>query len=119
MYGDVGLEVDHSLFEEALQVMKERKGVSLDTDLAAADLEKLVAEYKKVVQDQLGRPFPQDPREQLQGAIGAVFGSWMTARAVTYRRLHGIPESWGTAVHVQATVFGRSEARRVGEGGVR
>ena len=106
MYGDVVLEVDHSLFEEALQIMKERKGVSLDTELAASDLEKLVEEYKKVVADQLGRPFPQDPREQLKGAIGAVFGSWMTARAVTYRRLNGIPESWGTAVNVQAMVFG-------------
>src|SRR5690606_19095081 len=105
MYGDVVLEVDHSLFEEALQLMKERKGVSLDTELDAADLEKLVAEFKAVVQEQLGRPFPQDPREQLKGAVAAVFGSWMTARAVTYRRLHGIPESWGTAVNVQAMVF--------------
>ncbi|MFN4088968.1 MAG: pyruvate, phosphate dikinase [Alphaproteobacteria bacterium] len=106
MYGDVVLEVDHSLFEEALQIMKERKGVSLDTELSASDLEKLVDEYKQVVADQLGRPFPQDPREQLTGAIGAVFGSWMTARAVTYRRLNSIPESWGTAVNVQAMVFG-------------
>ena len=77
-----------------------------DTELAADDWRAIVADYKEIVEKRSGKPFPQDPREQLWGAIGAVFGSWMNQRAITYRRLHDIPESWGTAVNVQAMVFG-------------
>ena len=106
MYGDVVLGVEHSLFEEVLQLRKEKLGVSLDTDLGADDMKALAQQFKDIVQEHLGSPFPQDPREQLWGAIGAVFKSWMTPRAITYRRLQDIPESWGTAVNVQAMVFG-------------
>jgi pyruvate,orthophosphate dikinase len=106
MYSDVVLGVEHYNFEEILELHKEERNVALDTDLDADALEALVAAYKARVEDELGRPFPQDPKEQLWGAVGAVFGSWMTPRAVTYRRLHGIPEDWGTAVNVQAMVFG-------------
>jgi len=106
MYGDVVLELDHYLFEDALEIAKEDKGVTQDTGLDAADLQGLVARYKAIVEQNLGRPFPQDPHEQLWGAIGAVFGSWRSDRARTYRRLNDIPESWGTAVNVQAMVFG-------------
>jgi len=106
MFGDVVLEVDHYEFEHELEQMKERRGVDLDTDLAAEDLQQLVARYKEVVETATGAPFPQDPQDQLWGAMGAVFGSWMNARAVTYRRLHDIPAEWGTAVNVQAMVFG-------------
>ena len=81
-------------------------GVRLDTDFSADDWAELVVRYKKRVKDELGQDFPQDPHEQLWGAIGAVFGSWMNQRAITYRRLHNIPENWGTAVNVQAMVFG-------------
>ncbi|MBL8630438.1 MAG: pyruvate, phosphate dikinase [Rhodospirillaceae bacterium] len=106
MYSDVVLECDHYNFEHLLEIAKEDKGVSLDTDLDADDLKKLVAAYKDKVQEELGRPFPQDVHEQLWGAIGAVFTSWMNQRAITYRRLHDIPEAWGTAVNVQSMVFG-------------
>ncbi|MFH1804322.1 MAG: pyruvate, phosphate dikinase [Pseudomonadota bacterium] len=106
MYGDVVLGVDHYHFEEILEVHKEDHGFVLDTDLGADDWQKIVQAFKAKVAEELGRPFPQDPREQLWGAIGAVFGSWMNARANTYRRLHSIPASWGTAVNVQAMVFG-------------
>ena len=106
MYSNVVLEVDHHNFEEILEVYKERKGLSLDTDLTAEDWKHLVGEYKRRVEEETGKPFPQDPREQLWGAVGAVFSSWMNQRAITYRRLHAIPESWGTAVNVQAMVFG-------------
>ena len=106
MYSDVVLGVDHYNFEDLLEHLKEDKGVSLDTELAAEDLKTLVASYKDCVESELGRPFPQEPEEQLWGAIGAVFDSWMIPRAVTYRRLHNIPENWGTAVNVQAMVFG-------------
>jgi pyruvate,orthophosphate dikinase len=106
MYSDVVLGVGHEHFEELLDHHKERQGYSLDTDLTADDWAELVERYKKRVKDELGRDFPQDPHEQLWGAIGAVFGSWMNQRAITYRRLHSIPESWGTAVNVQAMVFG-------------
>lgn len=106
MYGNVVLDVGHHHFEEVLEVYKERKGVDLDTDLTAADWQQLVTQYKQIVEKQTGKPFPQDPREQLWGAIGAVFGSWMNARAIKYRELHDIPASWGTAVNVQAMVFG-------------
>jgi pyruvate,orthophosphate dikinase len=106
MYCDVVLGVGHEHFEELLDHHKERQGYSLDTDLTADDWAQLVERYKKRLQEQRGEPFPQDPHEQLWGAIGAVFGSWMNARAITYRRLHNLPESWGTAVNVQAMVFG-------------
>jgi len=106
MYCNVVLGMEHHHFEEILQDYKDRNGHGLDTDLDADDWAKIVARYKEGVQAELGRPFPQDPHEQLWGAIGAVFGSWMNARAITYRRLHNLPESWGTAVNVQAMVFG-------------
>jgi pyruvate,orthophosphate dikinase len=106
MYSDVVLGVDHHHFEDILETLKDRKGFSLDTDLSAEDWQRVVADYQSVVQQELGRPFPQDVTEQLWGAIGAVFGSWMNARANKYRELHGIPASWGTAVNVQAMVFG-------------
>src|SRR6188472_1978451 len=106
MYSDVVLGVGHEHFEELLDHHKERQGYSLDTDLSADDWAELVVRYKKRVKDELRHDFPQDPHEQLWGAIGAVFGSWMNQRAITYRRLHNIPESWGTAVNVQAMVFG-------------
>jgi pyruvate,orthophosphate dikinase len=106
MYSDVVLGVGHEHFEELLDRHKERQGYSLDTDLSADDWAELVVRYKKRVRDELGHEFPQDPHEQLSGAIGAVFGSWMNQRAITYRKLHNIPENWGTAVNVQAMVFG-------------
>ena len=106
MYGDVVLGVEHYHFEEILEIHKEDKGYSLDTEMSADDWAEVVRDFKKKVDTELGQPFPQDPREQLWGAIGAVFGSWMNARANTYRRLHSIPASWGTAVNVQAMVFG-------------
>jgi pyruvate,orthophosphate dikinase len=106
MYSNVVLDVGHHYFEEALEIKKEDLGVSMDTDLKADDWRAIVAEYKKLVEKRTGKPFPQEPREQLWGAVGAVFDSWMNQRAITYRRLHAIPESWGTAVNVQAMVFG-------------
>jgi pyruvate,orthophosphate dikinase len=106
MYCDVVLGIEHHHFEEILDDHKHRNGYTLDTDLNADDLYELVARYKKRVQEERSEPFPQDPNAQLWGAIGAVFGSWMNQRAITYRRLHNIPESWGTAVNVQAMVFG-------------
>jgi pyruvate,orthophosphate dikinase len=108
MYGDVVLGIDHSLFEEKLEAFKSTRGYQLDTDLDGDDWAGLIEEYKAVIESELGSPFPQDPKEQLWGAIGAVFASWMNQRAITYRRLHGIPASWGTAVNVQAMVFGNS-----------
>jgi pyruvate,orthophosphate dikinase len=106
MYCNVVLDIGHHYFEEALELKKEDLGVHMDTDLKADDWRSIVTEYKKIVEKRTGKPFPQEPREQLWGAIGAVFGSWMNQRAITYRRLHAIPESWGTAVNVQAMVFG-------------
>jgi pyruvate,orthophosphate dikinase len=106
MYSDVVLGIDHHHFEEILDDHKDRNGYTLDTDLNADDLEAVVARYKERVEEERGEPFPQDPNAQLWGAVGAVFGSWMNQRAITYRRLHNIPESWGTAVNVQAMVFG-------------
>ncbi len=106
MYSDVVLGIGHHHFEEILDDHKDRNGYTLDTDLTADDLVDLVDRYKQRVEEESGNPFPQDPHAQLWGAIGAVFGSWMNQRAVTYRRLHNIPESWGTAVNVQAMVFG-------------
>jgi pyruvate,orthophosphate dikinase len=106
MYSCVVLELDHNTFEEILEALKDKKGLHLDTDLSAADWREIIVSYKAAVQQAIGKPFPQDPRDQLWGAIGAVFGSWMTARAITYRRLNEIPGDWGTAVNVQAMVFG-------------
>jgi pyruvate, orthophosphate dikinase len=106
MYADVVLGIEHHCFEEILDEHKERSGHTLDTDLEADDWEQVVGLFKARVEKESGKPFPQDPHAQLWGAIGAVFGSWMNQRAITYRRLHNIPESWGTAVNVQAMVFG-------------
>ena len=106
MYADVVLELDHGSFEEALEIAKEDKGFFLDTELTAEDLRSLVGSYKALVEEQWGKPFPQDVHDQLWGAVGAVFGSWQSERAKVYRRLNNIPGDWGTAVNVQAMVFG-------------
>ncbi|QQV78159.1 pyruvate, phosphate dikinase [Sphingomonas aliaeris] len=106
MYSDVVLELDHGAFEEALEIAKEDRGYYLDTELTADDLQALVAEYKALVEKQWDKPFPQDVHDQLWGAVGAVFGSWQSERAKVYRRLNDIPAAWGTAVNVQAMVFG-------------
>ena len=106
MYSDVVLGVGHHHFEEILDEHKDRHGYTLDTELTAEDWIALVRRYKERLEEERGEPFPQDPHAQLWGAIGAVFGSWMNQRAITYRRLHNIPEGWGTAVNVQAMVFG-------------
>jgi pyruvate, orthophosphate dikinase len=106
MYSNVVLGVEHHAFEEALEHYKEGKGVSLDTELGAEDWKHLVGKYKAIVKAEHGSDFPQAPEDQLWGAIGAVFDSWMIPRAKKYRELNNIPESWGTAVNVQAMVFG-------------
>jgi pyruvate, orthophosphate dikinase len=106
MYSDVVLELEHGAFEEILGAHKDEREYKTDTDMTAEDWEEVVAQFKRVVQRQLGKAFPTDPKEQLWGAIGAVFSSWMNQRAITYRKLNNIPESWGTAVNVQAMVFG-------------
>ncbi len=106
MYADVVLGVDHGVFEDILDNHKNLNGFSLDTDLSADHWQDVIAEYHAAVERDTGKSFPQDTAEQLWGAIGAVFGSWQNDRAKTYRRLHGIPDGWGTAVNVQAMVFG-------------
>jgi len=106
MYSNVVLGIEHHHFEEILDEFKDRKGYSLDTDMTAQDWKSILPRYKALVEKELGKPFPQEPQEQLWGAIGAVFGSWMNNRAIKYRELHAIPASWGTAVNVQAMVFG-------------
>jgi len=106
MYGQVVLGIEHHHFEELLENHKLDSGANLDTDLSAEDWKTIVSGFKDVVTQEWGRSFPQEPAEQLWGAIGAVFGSWMNPRAVTYRRLHDIPADWGTAVNIQAMVFG-------------
>ncbi|MBP0447407.1 pyruvate, phosphate dikinase [Roseomonas sp. SSH11] len=106
MYGSVVLGVDHHRFEEIIEDAKLAKGVVEDTQLTAGDWQHVTAGYKDMVREVTGADFPQDPWAQLWGAIGAVFGSWMNQRAITYRRLHDIPGDWGTAVNVQAMVFG-------------
>jgi pyruvate, orthophosphate dikinase len=106
MYSNVVLGIDHHHFEDILEEYKDIRNVQLDTDLKADDWKALIPKYKAMVEERLGKPFPQDPAEQLWGAIGAVFGSWMNARAIKYRDMHDIPASWGTAVNVQAMVFG-------------
>jgi len=106
MYSDVVMGFEHHHFEDILDTYKDGKGYSLDTELTADDWVTLVGKYKEAVARETGKEFPQDPHAQLWGAVGAVFSSWMNARAVTYRRLHDIPESWGTAVNIQSMVFG-------------
>jgi pyruvate,orthophosphate dikinase len=110
MYGSVVLGIEHRLFEDRLDDIKNANGYSRDTDLSADDLAELVEAYKKLIAEETGNAFPQDPHKQMWGAIGAVFSSWMTPRAITYRKLNGIPEDWGTAVNVQAMVFGNMGA---------
>ncbi len=106
MFGDVVMGVEHSQFEGALQKMKTKKKVEFDTDLTAGDLKELVGDYKKLIKEAKGKSFPQDPREQLRMSIDAVFGSWNNKRAISYRNLNDIPHNIGTAVNVQAMVFG-------------
>lgn len=112
MYGDVVLEMkpenkdEEDPFEVILERKKKARGVKLDVELSAEDLKELVAEFKQAIKERTGKDFPEDPKEQLWGAIGAVFNSWMNPRAIVYRKLNNIPESWGTAVNVQAMVFG-------------
>ncbi len=112
MYGDVVLglkpQTKHDVdpFEEILEAKKKARGVEKDTELTAEDLKELVAEFKAAIKERLGITFPEDPKKQLWGAIGAVFGSWMNERAIVYRKLNDIPEEWGTAVNVQSMVFG-------------
>ncbi|MCL2175245.1 MAG: pyruvate, phosphate dikinase, partial [Treponema sp.] len=106
MYGDVVMGVEHKLFEEVLELIKKNKKVELDTELDASDLEKLVEEYKKIVKKQTGKEFPQNPIDQLWGAINAVFGSWMCERAIKYRQIEDIKGLKGTAVNIQSMVFG-------------
>ena len=110
MYGDVVMGVDHGLFESALAAKREEQGVELDNDLSAEALQELVDTYKKIVQENAGKLFPNDPFEQLRGSIDAVFRSWNTARAIRYRQINHIPHEWGTAVNVQAMVYGNMGA---------
>ena len=106
MFCDVVLGLDHHMFEEILDIFKEENEYQLDTDLTAQDWQEVIARYKQLIQEELNGPFPQDPTEQLWGALGAVFSSWQNQRAITYRRLQNIPDAWGTAVNIQAMVFG-------------
>ncbi|HXV20481.1 MAG TPA: pyruvate, phosphate dikinase [Desulfuromonadales bacterium] len=106
MYSDVVMEMEKEDLDHLMDQMKEQRGVKNDTELTADDLKQLVGLFKNKVKEALGRDFPQDPQEQLWGAIGAVFGSWMNPRAITYRKLNNIPADWGTAVNVQSMVFG-------------
>ncbi|HOK69912.1 MAG TPA: pyruvate, phosphate dikinase [Bacillota bacterium] len=106
MYSDVVLEVPHEAFEEAIAAKKKARGVKLDMDLTADDLKELVEEYKEIARKHTGKDFPEDPWEQLRGSINAVFDSWNNQRAITYRKINGIPGDWGTAVNVQTMVFG-------------
>ncbi len=106
MYGDVVLRVPHERFEDCLESLRAARGAASDADLGAEDLERVAQEYLEIVRAETGKPFPQDPEEQLWGAVGAVFRSWNNERAVRYRSLHGVPDTLGTAVNVQAMVFG-------------
>ena len=115
MFSDVVLGVDHSVFEDILDDHKSLKGLTQDTELTGEHWKAVIADFKQAVQRETGKPFPQETRQQLWAAIGAVFGSWMSARAITYRKLNTIPEHWGTAVNVQAMVFGnRGETSATG-----
>ena len=106
MFGEVVMGVEHHNFEDILDLHKDDSGHTLDTDLTADDWRQVIERYKALVVEEAGKPFPQDPKAQVWASISAVFGSWMNQRAITYRKLHNIPESWGTAVNVQAMVFG-------------
>ncbi|MBW9056413.1 pyruvate, phosphate dikinase [Rhizobium mesosinicum] len=106
MYADVVMGLGNDLFEEILEDEKGRLGHEFDTELSATEWQHVVSLYKALIDEELDEAFPQDPAVQLWGAVGAVFASWMSARAVTYRQLHNIPEAWGTAVNIQAMVFG-------------
>ncbi len=106
MYADVVMGLDNEVFEEILEDEKARLGHEFDTDLSAVEWQHVVSLYKAIIEEELGDAFPQEPEVQLWGAVGAVFLSWMNPRAVTYRHLHNIPEAWGTAVNIQAMVFG-------------
>ncbi|MEW6213897.1 MAG: pyruvate, phosphate dikinase [Nitrospirota bacterium] len=106
MFGSIVMGIERQAFEKAMERMKEKKGVQLDTDLAADDLKELVKEFKAIYKSETGTDFPEDPVEQIRLAINAVFGSWFGERAVKYRKLHGIPDDLGTACNVQAMVFG-------------
>ncbi len=110
MYADVVMGLEKDILDHLLEQKKEERGVHLDTDLTAADWKDLVAKFKDTIHKELGVTFPEDPQEQLWGAIGAVFGSWMNQRAITYRKLNNIPADWGTAVNVQSMVFGNMGA---------
>ncbi|WP_353824360.1 PEP/pyruvate-binding domain-containing protein, partial [Acinetobacter baumannii] len=106
MYSDVVLGIEHGVFEEILGGHKDTNDYRSDTELTAEDWKTVVAHYKRAVEREHGKPFPSDPKEQLWGAIGAVFGSWQNERAIAYRQMNNIPSSWGTAVNVVAMVFG-------------
>ncbi|MDL2227027.1 pyruvate, phosphate dikinase, partial [Deltaproteobacteria bacterium OttesenSCG-928-M10] len=112
MYGDVVMgvkaatELDEDPFDKILHDLKKEKGYKLDTEMTTEDLKSLVAKFKALIKNSLGVPFPDDPRDQMWGAIGAVFSSWMIPRAISYRQINGLPDDWGTAVNVQAMVFG-------------
>lgn len=106
MYGDVVLSVPHEEFEKLIDAVKEAKGYKWDTDVQAEDWKQLVGEFKALIAEKTGKPFPEDANEQLRGAINAVFGSWNNARAIRYRQINDIPHHWGTAVNVQAMAFG-------------
>ncbi len=106
MYGDVVMGLDHHDFEDIMEQHKKDVNVTEDTDITAEGWKQVVVRYKEMVEKNLGQPFPEDPQEQLWGAIGAVFSSWMVPRAITYRKINDIPEGWGTAVNVQSMVFG-------------
>ena len=108
MYSDVVMEVPKHNFEVIIDQMKEAKGVKLDTELDAEDLKSMVVKFKAYYKEQIGADFPQDPKEQLMGAVKAVFRSWDNPRAIYYRRMNDIPSSWGTAVNVQTMVFGNT-----------
>ena len=108
MYSDVVMEMSKTEFEKLIDAMKEEKGVELDTELTADDLKELVNKFKSLYKAKMGSDFPTDPKEQLMGAIKAVFRSWDNPRANVYRRMNEIPYSWGTAVNIQAMVFGNS-----------
>jgi len=117
MYSDVVLGVHHHTYEDIIENHKDNQGYMLDTEMTADDWSIVIDQFKDATKRALGRDFPQDPQDQLQGAVDAVFGSWMNDRAVVYRRLNDIPAAWGTAVNVQAMVFGCKPGRVSGRRG--
>ena len=106
MFSDVVMEISKAKFERVLDEIKEAKGAKYDTDLDADDLKEVIARFKALYKEELGKDFPQDPVEQLMEAVKAVFRSWDNPRAIVYRRMNDIPGDWGTAVNVQTMVFG-------------